>query len=238
MFLEREGVSLFYEVSGAGEPIVLLHGNGEDHTYFDQQLPFLIEQGFQVITIDMRGHGASSLGEEALSFDVFAQDVLAVCDACALSSFHILGFSDGANTAMTAGLLYPERIRSLILNSGNIHPKGLCSRVRHDIYKAYARARVQAVLAPSYQREVQLLQLMVKHPHMTSKQLQTLPMPVLVIAGTQDMVEASHTRAIAHSIPHVRLILLPQGDHFIAQNRSEEFNQMIGTFLQEVRNGR
>lgn len=238
MFLDCEDTTLYYEVHGAGEPIVLLHGNGEDHSYFKYQLPYLIERGFRVILIDMRGHGASSLGEQPLDFELFANDVIRVCDVEAIHSFHVLGFSDGANTAMQLAILYPKRILSMILNSGNIHPKGLCRGIRHDIYKAYYKAKIQACFDPTCKLDEQLLQLMIHHPHITSKQLSQLIMPVQVIAGTNDMIEAAHTRAIAYAIPHVSLVLIPQGDHFIARDRSEEFNQAIGSFLQEVCHGK
>lgn len=237
MFLEQDQVSIYYEVHGTGEPIVLLHGNGEDHTYFKHQVPYLLTCGFQVILIDMRGHGASSLGNQDLDFPLFAQDVIAVCDEQRIDQFHVLGFSDGANTAMQLGISYPDRIRSMILNSGNIHPKGMCRKVYRDIQKAYVKTKVLAAFDPAHQKEVQLLQLMYHHPKLISAQLQRLSMPVLVIAGTKDMIEEAHTRAIAHAIPHVSLVLLPQGDHFIAQNRSDEFNKAIGIFLKENLHG-
>ena len=88
---------LFYAEAGSGFPLLLLHGNGEDHTYFSAQLRFF-SQYYHVFAPDTRGHGASPRGSGPFTLDRFADDLLEFLHAQALTRVHLLGFSDGAET--------------------------------------------------------------------------------------------------------------------------------------------
>ena len=113
--------SLHYEEAGTGEALVLLHGNGEDCTYFKGQIGYFSDR-FRVIALDTRGHGKSERGLSKFSINQFAEDLREVLDALGLPQVHLLGFSDGGNIAMAFALRYPERVSSLILNGANLWP--------------------------------------------------------------------------------------------------------------------
>ena len=74
---------------------------------------------------------------------------------------------------------------------------------------------------------------MVNQPHIKTKYLKRLTMPVLVIAGTHDMIRCSHTRKIYHHIPGAELVMM-EGDHFIAAKKSRQFNEEVDRFLIEA----
>lgn len=239
MEFRREEVSLYYEVEGNGDPILLLHGNGEDHTYFDKLVPYLLNDDLQVIQMDMRGHGASSLGNHPLTFALFAEDVKALLDHLHISQLIVLGFSDGANTAMQFAIAYPHYVKALILNAGNLNPYGMKPLIQAEVVLEYGVVSMLAIIHKRFQKKQQVLNLMVHHPHIHTKQLSALQMPTLVIAGENDMIRDSHTKQIAASIPHALLVILSKGDHFIARKKAEEFYQEVNKFLQEVKqNGR
>ena len=117
-------VRLHCAEAGAGEVLILLHGNGEDSTYFVHQIPFLAKH-FRVLAVDSRGHGRSPRGGGALSIEGFADDLADFMDERGIARAHLLGFSDGANVAMAFALRRPERVRKLILNGGNLNPWGM-----------------------------------------------------------------------------------------------------------------
>ena len=79
---------------GRGKPLVLLHGNGEDSSYWKAQIPELT-RFYRVIAVDSRGHGASETGAQGLSFALMAEDLKRVLDARGVKKAHFLGFSDG-----------------------------------------------------------------------------------------------------------------------------------------------
>ena len=224
-------ISLHYLEKGQGKPLILLHGNGEDNSYFVYQVAYF-SRFYRVIAIDTRGHGQSPRGTAPFSIQQFAEDLRGFLDQHEIPKAHILGFSDGGNIALTFALHYPERVDRLILNGANLFPAGVKPTVQLPIVLGYHAASLFATRSPKAKENAALLGLMVKEPHIRPEELNGLTVPTLVIAGTKDMIRESHTRLIARSLPNARLVLLP-GDHFIANKEPAVFNRAVRNFLDE-----
>lgn len=222
-------ISLFYEEMGAGEPFLFLHGNGEDGSYFKNQISFF-SKSFRVIAVDTRGHGRSPRGTAPFTIGQFAQDLKGLMDELGIERAVLLGFSDGANITMKFALRYPERVRALILNGGNLNPGGIKRSVQLPIELGYRLTRLFAGKSEEAKRHMELLGLMVNEPDIRPEELSAIKSPTLVIAGTRDMVKRDHTELIAGSIPGARLRVI-EGDHFIANKASDRFNREIEEFL-------
>lgn len=223
-------IQLHFVERGEGFPLLLLHGNGEDGTYFVHQME-AFSQERRVIALDTRGHGQSSRGTAPFTLDQFAADLLAFLDRQGFLRADILGFSDGGNIALLFALRHPERVRRLILNGANLNPGGVKARVQLPIVLGFRLAAL--FQSPKARAHAELLGLMVNGPHISPAELGRLTMPVLVIAGTRDMIREEHTRLIAASIPGARLALIP-GDHFIANRAPAAFNEAVRRFFQET----
>ena len=219
-----DNIKLHYTEHGSGEPLILLHGNGEDSSYFERQIAFF-QNRYRVIAVDTRGHGKSPRGTAPLTLNQFADDLRAFMDELDIASAHILGFSDGANVAMLFALAHPTRVKSLVLNGGNLFPEGLTEQTRREIDEEYEQA-----VATNDEDQLELLRLMIDEPHIDPVQLSGLNMPTLVVAGTDDMIEEAHTRLIAESIPNAQLTLI-EGTHFIAFENPDAFNRVVSEFL-------
>lgn len=115
-------ISLYYQEKGTGEPFILLHGNGENGTYFNNQIKFFSDR-YKMIAVDTRGHGKSPRGTAPFTMEQFAMDLNELMIKLEISKAIILGFSDGANIAMKFALKYPDKIKTLILNGGNLNTK-------------------------------------------------------------------------------------------------------------------
>ena len=222
-------IELFYTKTGSGPPLLLLHGNGEDGTYFVHQVEEF-SRDFTVYAIDTRGHGQSPRGGAPFTISQFADDLLAFMDRQGLPRADILGFSDGGNIALIFALRHPDRVRRLILNGANLDPKGVKPLVQLPIVLGYHFASLSKT--PKAKARAELLGLMVNEPHIDPAELGKLSMPVLVIAGTRDMIRENHTRLIANRIPNARLVLIP-GDHFIANKAPAAFDRAVRQFLEE-----
>ena len=222
-------IELFYTKTGSGPTLLLLHGNGEDSTYFVHQVEEF-SRDFTVYAIDTRGHGKSPRGAAPFTISQFADDLLAFMDQQGLPQADILGFSDGGNIALTFALRHPDRVRRLILNGANLDPKGVKPLVQLPIVLGYHLASLSK--SPKARAHAELLGLMVNEPHIDPAELKKLTMSVLVIAGTKDMIQERHTRLIANRIPGARLALIP-GDHFIASKAPTTFNRAVRQFLEE-----
>ena len=218
-------ISLFYEERGQGEALLLLHGNGESHAYFEHQLSHFADR-YRVIAPDTRGHGRSPRGCGEFSIRRFSEDLHDFMRDLGIQSAHLLGFSDGGNIALEFALRHPDMVKSLILNGANLYPRGMKFSVRLPIGIEYRLNRFFG----DDKDKAELLGLMVNEPQIAAETLTKLTMPVLVIAGTRDMIRKKHTELIARSLPNAKLVFLP-GSHFVAQENPEAFNRAVDEFL-------
>ena len=221
-------IHLFYREAGTGEPLLLLHGNGESGEYFARQAgPF--SSRYRLLIPDTRGHGRSPRGEAPFTLSQFAEDLRLFMEERGVERAHILGFSDGGNIALTFALRWPERVNKLILNGANVFPEGLRRRVLRPMEEEYRRLLCRESDAES-RRRAELLALMVNEPQIRPEALHKLTMPVLVLAGRRDLIRQDHSRLIAGNFPRGELALLP-GDHFLAAREPESFNRCVLEFL-------
>ena len=153
----------YYIEKGQGLPLVLLHGNGEDHNYFEHQIKFFSIM-YRVIAIDTRGHGLTERGEGPFTIAQFSDDLYKFMKAHGIKKAHILGFSDGANIAMRFTLKYPEMVDKLILNGGNLFPAGVKRSAQIPIEIGFKIANFFARKSECAKKNAEMLGLMVNDP--------------------------------------------------------------------------
>ncbi len=222
-------IQLHYIEQGQGQPLVLLHGNGENCNYFEHQISYF-SRYYRVIAIDTRGHGKSPRGEKPFSIRQFSEDLKDCLEAMDIAKTILLGFSDGGNIALEFALKYPERVEKLVLNGANLFPSGVKAIYQWPIEVGYRIAKLFAKKSEKARQNAEMLGLMVNEPHIDPTELSRLTMPVLVVAGTKDMIKESHTRLIYKSLPNAQLNLI-EGDHFVANKNPEAFNEVVNRFL-------
>ena len=224
-------IQLHYIEQGQGQPLILLHGNGESCDYFEHQIP-CFSKDYRVIAIDTRGHGKSPRGEKPFTIKQFVEDLKDFMDAKGITKANILGFSDGGNIALEFALKHPERIEKLILNGANLLPSGVKPLYQWPIEIGYRIAKMLSKKSGKAKQNAELLGLMVNEPHIDPSELARLTIPVLVIAGKKDMIKESHTRLIYKSLPDAQMNII-KGDHFIANKNYEAFNRVVERFLKK-----
>lgn len=225
-------IKLYYSETGSGEPLVLLHGNGEDSSYFKNQIEHF-KNKYRVIALDTRGHGKSPRGTAPFTIEQFAKDLYDFLQVHRIRSAVILGFSDGANIAMKFAVRHPEMLKALILNGGNLNAGGVKRTTQLPIEIGYKIAKHFAAKSENAERNAEMLGLMVNEPNINPRELSEITCPTLVICGTRDMIKEAHTKEIAANIPNAQLKIIT-GNHFIANKHPAEFNRAVGEFLKSV----
>ena len=135
------GVRLFYELSGEGQPVVQIHGSGFGRGNFATLTP-LLSQGFQVIDYDMRGFGDSDAPVQEYSMELWADDLAGLLDALEIERAHIHGTSMGGMVAIPFAAKYPDRTNGLVLScslAAYDEAARMNKRVWHAIAKAYGK---------------------------------------------------------------------------------------------------
>ena len=216
---------------GTGEPLILLHGNGEESRYFARQIRHFAKTR-KVIAIDTRGHGQSPRGNAPFTIRQFAEDLHDFMEEKGIERADILGFSDGGNTALVFALQYPQKVRKLILNGANLYPSGMKTLIVLPIWAGYGAASLLAPVSQKAKKQKELLGLMVKDPYIRPEDLRRISSKTLVLVGKNDMIRHRHSLLIAKSIPRAKFVCI-RGDHFIAAKNPEAFNRVVERFLSD-----
>src|SRR6202034_1138737 len=124
-YIENQGARIWYSTYGIGAPVVLLHGGLGHSGNWGYQVPALIENGYRAVVIDSRGHGRSTRDEQPYSYDLMASDVLAVINALHLDRVVLVGWSDGACTALILAAKHPSRVAGVLFFACNMDPTGV-----------------------------------------------------------------------------------------------------------------
>lgn len=224
---------LFCFDQGSGEPLVLLHGNGGECTFFQKQVGFFGDSR-RILAPDTRGHGRSERGEGEFTLARFAEDLKDHLDAKGVDRADLLGFDDGGATALIFALRYPERVRRLVLVGTVLDPQGrpwylqLSNKIGWLANKGAGGLDGEAA-----DHSLELLKLQMEPSGLTPEQLKAIKAPTLVIAGKRDQVRRAHTKLIADSIPGAKLAILP-GDHYMLRHEPKIFNKTVAEFFDQT----
>lgn len=200
MCVTTNGVSIYYEVRGSKGPVlIMLHGNGEDHTIFDRAVAYL-EQKFVVYLVDSRGHGESSPVRE-YHYQDMVDDLAEFIRKLKLDRPAICGFSDGAIVGLMFASQHPDSLSRLIACGGNTRPETL---------KGF---RMALDRLGSIEKKDPKVRMMLTEPHITAEDLARITVPVMVVAGSRDCVRRSDTDFIASSVKNGSVCIMRRADH-------------------------
>ncbi|MBD7911942.1 MULTISPECIES: alpha/beta hydrolase [Clostridium] len=221
-YITCSDAKIYYEVHGDGEPLVFLHGNGEEMGYFSPQIKAFSKE-YKVVLIDSRGHGKSSYGKRKLSLDLMSNDVVKVLNELELDNVNLVGFSDGGNIALNIALIVPEILKTITIIGANLKPKDLIIKERIAIFFEH--------MLTFNKKKREILDLMIHEPNMSTESLKKINIPALVVAGERDAIKEKSTRLIANSIRGSELQIVKNSDHFLTSNNSEVFNTILIEFI-------
>ncbi len=222
---------------GRGAPVVLLHGNSEDHHVFDRLVPHLAGS-LTLVGLDSRGHGRSPRGERGLTIASMADDVAASLALLGLDRPVVVGFSDGGNIALELALRHPDAVGSLVVVGANLFPAGLTRFTTLTTDVAHALARLGSRVAPGLRPLAERLALMVHDPRIDPDALGALEQPVLVVVGERDVVRPEHTALIVDSIPRARLAVVPGVGHMVPVRAPAELADLVRGVVRGSRDAR
>ena len=217
MYAIVNGLKLFYHKEGSGRPVILLHGNGEDHTIFDVAIRELA-RSHTVYALDSRAHGKSD-PVPTLTYREMAEDVAAFIRQQGLEKPALVGFSDGGVVALLVALRWPDLPGKLVVAGANMTPAGIKQPWR-------VLMRVRNRISPDPK-----LELMLTQPYLAGWQLTGITAPTLVLAGEKDLIDESQTRRIARSIPGAKLLILPGETHGSYVVHSDKLYPAMANFL-------
>ena len=218
--LQVNGVWLHYAVQGEGAPIVLVHGNGEDHHLFDTEIRQLTEAGYRVYAPDSRGHGANERLSEYHYADM-AEDMFQFIRALGLEKPTFYGHSDGGIIGLMLELMHPGTLSRLAVSGANLSPEGLQPGFLRECKERNAQCADP------------LVTLMLSEPQIAPESLEGIAIPVLVTAGEEDLVLREETLRIARHLRTVHAVIAAGEDHGSYVSESPVMGALLLEFLCE-----
>jgi pimeloyl-ACP methyl ester carboxylesterase len=250
-YADVNGIKMYYEVYGEGQPIVLIHGGGSTiQSSFEKIIPGL-SKNRQVIGVELQAHGRTGDRNKPLSFEQDADDVAALLKSLNIEKADFLGFSNGANTTMQIAIRHPHLVDKIIAASGfykraGMHPqfwetmkKATIKDMPKELKEAFLKvtpdsAKLQNVFQKDSRR-------MLGFKDWDDQLLKSIQSKTLVVTGNMDVAKIEHTVEMYQLIPHAQLLVIPGGHgeymgEISFQNTErnvESFVDLIDKFLSE-----
>lgn len=236
-WVNHRGARLWYAVYGHGSPVILLHGGLANSNYWGLQVRAL-ESRYEVVVMDSRGHGRSSLGTAPMGYDLMASDVLALMDALAIRKAALVGWSDGAIIGLDIAIHDPARLTKLFAFAANSDPSGVKDISKSPVFVAFiARAQKEyEKLSPTPKQfgvfEKAIAQMWATQPHFSDAQLRSIRVPTWIVDADHDeAIKREDTDRMARLVPGAGELILPRVSHFAFLQDPVMFNEALMHFL-------
>ncbi len=248
-FIAANGLEIGYEVAGAGPPLVMLHGaSSSGREDFAHQLP-LLGRAFRCYLPDARGHATTRWdAADGFRYEWLVEDLAGFVDALGLDTFHLLGFSMGAATALGFAVRFPERLRTLVLvgTSPRREPRTSVARRLFDPERILRQDPAWAATLSRRHDPVQgegawqrLLPAIAGdvggHELHGATELRRVDAPTLVVAGDRDpFVPVDHAWHLKRQLPDARLFVAPECGHEVMLCKPALFNEALTGFYRST----
>lgn len=254
-YAQVNGVELYYEIHGEGDPLILLHGGLGGVAEF-AQLIHVFAESRQVIAVELQGHGHTADVDRPLSFETMADDIAALIEYLDFEKADVLGFSLGGGVALQTAIRHPEVVDRLILVSTPFRRTGIHPEFLGGMEAMSAEAANMMLETPMYQYYASVAPNLENWPTLVGKAgdllrqdydwseaVAAIELPVLIIAGDSDMIPPTHTvemfSLLGGGIPAdmvggpiaSQFAVLPNVSHFQILYRADLLAPIINPFL-------
>jgi pimeloyl-ACP methyl ester carboxylesterase len=248
------GLEMYYEIHGEGEPLILIHGGLGGIAEFGQLLPLFAETR-QVIAVELQGHGRTGDIDRPLSFELLAGDIAALIEHLGYENADVMGFSLGGGVALQTAIHHPEVVRKLVLVSTAYSTAGIHPEFRMGMSSMSAEAADMMLETPMYQFYASVAPNvenwsalvgkvgdMLRPDYDWAADVATITTPTLIIVGDSDMIPPSHADELFGllgggvagdfaGMPDSQLAVLPGTTHFTILTRTDLLLPTISPFL-------
>jgi pimeloyl-ACP methyl ester carboxylesterase len=230
-YIDVNGIKMYYEIYGTGQPLLMIHGNGGSIAHFKYQIPYFAKH-YKVIAVDSRSQGKTIDTSDMLSYKTMADDMNGLLDALRIDSANVIGWSDGGINGLLLAINHPEKVKKLAITGANLTPDpSVFDPAALKMLSEYVATLQSAKQDAATKNTLKLLQMMEVEPNIPLTDLQKIKCPVLVMGGDSDAIKPAHTLQIFENIPQAYLWIFPAAGHGTLQRYSNEFNTKVKEFF-------
>lgn len=228
----HDGVNLYYEVYGKGQPLLVIHGNSGSIGTMAAQIAFFRSR-YRVIAMDSRDHGKSGDSPGPITYETMTDDVAALLDHLNTGPVDVIGWSDGAIQALLLGIRHPTKTKKIVAMAASLNPT---TDAVYPETLAMAKAGLEGIAAteretPQGRRALKVTSMLFEEPNIALSALHEIAAPTLVLAGDHDLIRDEHTLDIFHHVPNSQLAIIPNATHMVPYDDATVFNATVERFL-------
>lgn len=232
--VEHDGARLWYASIGEGQVVILMHGGLGHSGNWAHQAPALRAAGYRVVLLDSRGHGRSTRDKQEYTYELMAGDVVAVMDHLGIPRAALVGWSDGACTALVLAARHPARVDGVVFFGCNMDLSGALPFVGTPVIdRCFSRHgqdyRALSSTPDGFEGFVEAVGAMQRtEPNYSAADLTVIKPPVTIVQAEHDeFIRPEHARYLADTIPGAGLVLMPDVSHFAPLQRPAAFNAVV-----------
>jgi pimeloyl-ACP methyl ester carboxylesterase len=250
--VEVNGMQMYYEVSGDGNPLIVLHGAYMNIPSMGAIIPKLAET-HKIYALELQGHGRTTDIERPITYPNLADDVAGFMDAVDLEKADVFGYSMGAAAGLQLAIRHPEKVNKLVAASGAYDAEGWQPEFKAFIPKMTVEMFVDMPFAEEYRRLapdaegfpalVEKLIALEHEPMAWGEDVRAMKTPVLIITGDADVATLEHSVGMfrllgggvmgdmGKPLPASRLAVMPATSHTAVINQPDLLHALIEPFL-------
>lgn len=248
-------IEMYYEITGQGDPLLLIHGLGSSTRDWEDMIPFL--PNFQIITIDLRGHGQTTKPKGPYSIKMFAEDIVSLLKTLNLQSVNILGISLGGAITLQMAIDYPKFVKSIIVinSTAEIRMDSFKMKMegfkRNMIVRLVGMKKMGEVLAPRLfikpEQEEQRAKLIERWAKNDKKaylsamgaimgwsvksQLSDIKCPALIVGSDEDYSPSDVKKEYTTLISDATFVEIKDARHAVTAEKPKELCEIVNKFL-------
>ena len=240
-----DGLAIFHEFAGTGDPLVLLHGGMATNATWAAQLDGLASE-FSVFAPERPGHGHTPDRPGPFSYESMAREMARYLETLGRGPVHLLGWSDGGMIGLLLAAERPELVRTLSMTGAGFSSAGYVPGALEALVALEADDPDMAMFAALYEEASPdgpehfpvvwaKVRAMWAEPFDWSEKLRTIRAPTLVIVGDDDYVTVKHAEATAAGVAEGQLAVVPGASHLVPMEKPALFNQLVRDFIRSPR---
>ena len=260
-YAEVNGLSMYYEIHGTGQPLVLLHGAYMTIDAMGEVVPALAETR-QVVAVELQGHGRTADIDRPLSYELMADDIAVLLRHLVIEKADVFGYSMGGGVALQVAIRHPEVVRKLVVASASYTSEGMHPELLEMIPTITPEVFAGSPIEEAYLRTApnpdgfpalvtKMKQLDMKPFAWPPEDIRGIAAPTLLIVGDSDAIRLEHAVELFQllgggvmgdlaGLPKAQLAVLPGTTHFVPPgsavlDRADWLLSMIPLFLDAPR---
>jgi len=229
------GIKMYYETYGSGDPMLVIHGNGQSIADMHFQVAHF-SKNYKVIVTDSRAHGKTGSGEGKLTYIQMTEDYNALMEQLNIKDANVLGWSDGGIQALLLAINHPDKVSKMAVMGANLRPdqtavNSWVAELLQPLSDTVDEMIANGDTSDEWQHHRQLLDLLMTQPNIPVESLQQIKAPVLVMAGDKDIIRGEHTLEIFENLANAHMAILPGQTHWAPATDPVAFNALVEKFF-------